>query len=122
MQRLEKLFGRRAQCDGIIHAGDTVIITLDLINYRENATNLSLSLRSADANIRFLQAAATIPQLNTDQTATLQFEAVVDPNLTSGYRLPFVLDITDGNTYIHVDFFAFVAMAATVPGGHASSR
>ncbi len=100
--------------DGIIHAGDTVMITLDLINYLENAANLSLALRPGDANIGFLQASAAIPLLNTGQSTTVQFEVVIDPGLAAGYRLPFVLDITDGNTYIDADFFAFEAMPIAV--------
>lgn len=100
--------------DGVIDAGDTVTISLTLTNHLENTGNLSLSLRPTDANISFLQATAAIPTLNTDQSASVQFEVVIAPTLTASYRLPFVLDITDGNTYIDTDFFAFEALPATV--------
>lgn len=100
--------------DGVIHAGDTLDLLFDMVNYLDDVSGLSLTLRDVDPHTTLLQSTATIPQLLTDQHTAVSFRVVVDSLITSGYRLPFVLEITDGGTYQDLDFVAFEAIPIQV--------
>jgi hypothetical protein len=90
--------------DSIIDAGETIDLSIDLINYLAAIGNVNVSLSVEDTNITVTNGNGFIANINTNEVQTLNFQCDISPNVPQGYILRFYLNMDDGS-YSDRDFF-----------------
>ncbi len=91
--------------DGVIEPGETVTITVKMINYLATATNVTLTLSEADNFAAVTSANAAIASIGTLQEVTPStFRCTIAANAPSGHPVDFVLQISAPG-YSDVDRF-----------------
>ncbi len=99
--------------DNIIERGETVRIYLDVINYLQPASNITLELTTPDEFVSVSSAQILISQINTleEQSLSSYFEVEVSPNTPSGHRVYFTV-VMYGESYQDKDYFDLTVMPA----------
>jgi serine protease len=97
--------------DGIIDPGETINLSITLINYLAQATNIGLTLSSDDPYVNITQASRTLFALNTMQQASPSqpFTFEVSTLAQPGHVIDFTLDITSGS-YSDSDHFQLIVL------------
>ncbi len=93
--------------NGIIDPGETVQMTLTLINYLAPAANVNLTVTESDPDVTLQSSGATIPSIGTLQEATNPTPIIFDvaANTPSGHTIVFTLNISAG-TFTDRQFFS----------------
>ena len=99
--------------DGRIESGETVDVTLDLVNYLSGTAALSLTLSTPDSNAVLTTLQASLPPLGTDAVQAAHFQLILADDTPVNHRLSFYLDIDDGR-YTDRDAFSLVANPSVV--------
>ena len=97
--------------DNIIERGETVRVYLDVINYLESVSNVTLTLTSPDEFVSITSSQVQIPQINTMEKLSIPsfLEFTVSAGTPSGHRVLFAVEINAGN-YQDRDYFNLVVM------------
>ncbi len=96
--------------DGVIEPGETVTITLKMINYLAPATNVNLTLTESDNFVTVTTANATIASIGTLQEATPSaFRCTIAANSPSGHPVDFTLQISAPG-YSDIDRFTLTIL------------
>ncbi|MCH8327756.1 MAG: S8 family serine peptidase, partial [Candidatus Marinimicrobia bacterium] len=93
--------------DGFIENGETVDVTVSLVNYLADATDVAVTLTQADPNVTITIGGATIAFLASGDTAGVTFRFTLD-QAGPGQPLPFVVELTAGS-YQDRDLFKLYA-------------
>ena len=93
--------------DGFIQNGETVNVTVSLINYLADATNISITLTQKDPIIAVTSADAFISSLVAGETKDVTFQFTLG-QADLGQPLPFIVEISAGS-YQDRDLFKLYA-------------
>ena len=88
--------------DQNLAGGDTVLMQVDIKNHLGATSNLSVLLRSADANTTVLDSISFVSSIGSEEIETTEsyFKFVVSPSVGANEKVSFSLEITDGlNTF-----------------------
>ena len=93
--------------DQNLAGGDTVLMRVDIKNHLGATSNLSVLLRSADANTSVLDSISFVSSIGSEEIETTEsfFKFVVSPSVEANEKVFFSLEITDGFNTFH-DFFS----------------
>ncbi len=93
--------------DGFIENGETVDVTVSLVNYLADAANITVTLTQADPNITITSGEAFISSLISGGTDDVTFQFTLD-QAELGQPLPFVVEVSAGS-YQDRDLFKLYA-------------
>lgn len=91
--------------NGSFLPGDTVDVSIELINYLAATSNLQVAMTTSSANITAIGAARTLGVLNTLQKSTLAgFKFYIKPTATENETVTLKFTYTDGANYTDVEY------------------
>jgi hypothetical protein len=97
---------------GIVNAGDTVSMSITLINHGGgNAYNVNATLSTSDGYIDILQSNSTYPTITAlggTGTSYTDYQFAISPDCPDYYLVDFQLDITASGGYSNTSHFDFV--------------
>jgi serine protease len=95
--------------NGSFLPGDTVSISLELINYLANTSNLQVALTSPTTNVTVIGNTENVGVLTTSQKTTINnFKFYIKPSATENENVILKLTYTDGATYSDVEYTTVV--------------
>ncbi|MFQ5632173.1 MAG: FlgD immunoglobulin-like domain containing protein, partial [bacterium] len=90
--------------NGIIDPGETIELTVQLLNFLAPATNINVTLSSKTPKVSVTSAQAAIPSLNTNDTTSVVFQFQIQSQLDDSGLLTFFIDLAAGD-YTDRDIF-----------------
>ncbi|RMF62551.1 MAG: T9SS C-terminal target domain-containing protein [Calditrichaeota bacterium] len=105
--RISKVSFTENNNDGVIQPGESVQLTLTLINYLEPVNNLDVTLTEDDPFVTLVTSSDAIASLGTLQEQTVNFAFDVASTAPSGRPLDFAVEVSNGS-YQDVDRFTLV--------------
>lgn len=101
--------------NGSFLPGDTVNISLEVINYLAATSNLQIALTSPTANVVVLGASQSVGVLNTNQKTTINsYRFYIKPTATENESVILKFAYTDGANYTDVEYTTVVVNVSSL--------
>ena len=93
--------------DQNLAGGDTVLMLVDLKNHLGATNNISVLLRSEDANTTVLDSISFVSSIGSEEIETTEsyFKFIINPSVAANEMVSFSIEITDGLNTFH-DIFS----------------